>query len=63
MPGPPKVCQHTVRYLKDPVRRVGDGGVMGNHDDGLFILPGGFLQQGQNLAAVLGVQVSCGLVG
>ena len=43
-PAPPKVRQHTVRHLKHPIRRMGNGGVVGNHDDRLLILPGRLLQ-------------------
>ena len=45
------------------VGKLGDFGVMGDHDDGLAKLPAGALQKSQNVGAGFTVQVSGRFIG
>ena len=49
--------------MEHPVRSLGDGPVMGDHQNGLLIFLRGGFEQGDDLPAILAVQVAGGLIG
>ena len=46
----------------DPVRLLGDIGIVGDHDDSLVEFPAGHFEKADHIIAGLGVQVSGGLI-